>query len=244
MNRLENKKVFVTGAAGSIGQAVCHRFAEEGAMVAGVDRIKPSGNSLNIVANLSEESSLTLACETVLDKWESVDVVVHCAAMSDLASTTEVDHGVFSTLMTTNVFSTMQLASHFVPGMKRQGQGVFLLVSSITGTVGAPGMASYAASKGALHTVAKTMALELAPFQIRVNSLSPASIDTPMLREKFAQQDDPEKALKNNIARHPLGRLGTPQDVANLALFMCSDEASWITGSDYRIDGGATINRK
>src|SRR5262249_3882084 len=101
----------------------------------------------------------------------------------------------------------------------------------------------YAASKGALVTLAKTMALELADRGVRVNCICPASVDTPMLQFAFARQPDAAEARQRNIRRHPLGRLGTPADVANMALFLASDESSWVTGGIHVIDGGALINR-
>jgi NAD(P)-dependent dehydrogenase (short-subunit alcohol dehydrogenase family) len=110
--------------------------------------------------------------------------------------------------------------------------------------VGAPDLSAYAASKGALITLTRTMALELAESNVRVNCVCPASIDTPLLRASFTRTSDPEAARERNRKRHPLGRFGTPEDVANLILFLASDEASWITGGAYVIDGGASIARR
>ena len=131
-----------------------------------------------------------------------------------------------------------------LPSMITHKSGVIVNNASITGIVGAPGMAAYAASKGAVISFTRTLALEQAENGIRVNCICPASIDTPMLQASFHGTPDPEQARINNIKRHPLGRLGTPEDVAKLALFLASDESSFITGGTYVIDGGALIARR
>ncbi|MCQ3830198.1 SDR family oxidoreductase [Microbulbifer elongatus] len=233
----------VTGAAGSIGAAICRRLSESGVLVAGIDLKQPTDADLNLAGDLADVSTLPQAAEKILETLGSPSILVHAAALSDLADTLSARLDSFQRLMQVNVFSAMQLAQVFCPGFPASG-GAIVLVSSITGLVGAPGMASYSASKGAIHALTRTMALELAQKNIRVNSVSPASVDTPMLRDKLNQQPDPALALKQNIQRHPLERLGQPEEVANLVRFLTSDEASWITGCDYRIDGGATINRK
>jgi 2-keto-3-deoxy-L-fuconate dehydrogenase len=128
--------------------------------------------------------------------------------------------------------------------MRSKRSGAFVVMASITGLVGAPGLSAYAASKGALITLTRTLALELAEWQIRVNCVCPASIDTPLLRASFERTADAARARELNIKRHPLGRLGTAEDVANLVLFLASDEAAWITGGTYVIDGGASIARR
>jgi NAD(P)-dependent dehydrogenase (short-subunit alcohol dehydrogenase family) len=242
--RLKHNRVVVTGAAGSIGASICARFRQEGAIVTGIDVNKPVSCQFNIACDLGDGAALDAAGLQVLAEMGQPDVVVHCAALCHLATTQETDLQAFTKVMHVNVYAAMQLVKLFAPGMCEQQSGSIVILSSITGLVGAPGMAAYAASKGALHTATRTLALELAPHNITVNSISPASVDTPMLRDKLAQQPDPTLALQQNIERHPLGRLGKPQDIANLALFLASDEATWITGCDYIIDGGAHINRR
>lgn len=242
--RLQNKVAVVTGAKGAIGDAICERFKKEGATVIGIDLEAPLTCDMNIACDLSDTSIIEDTGRRITSAYEQIDILVHAAGMSDLATTVDTNETNFNRVMAVNVYSAMQLTSLLHPHFKQNDTSAIVLISSITGLVGAPNMAAYSASKGALHTCARTMALELAPDNIRVNTVSPASIDTPMLRDKLAKADDPEDALRNNIARHPLGRLGLPEDVANLVLFLSSDEACWLTGADYRVDGGATINRK
>jgi 2-keto-3-deoxy-L-fuconate dehydrogenase len=132
----------------------------------------------------------------------------------------------------------------FAPDMQRVGKGVFTFVSSINARMGAPGLAAYAASKGGLETFLKTFALEVADSGIRANGVAPASVDTPMLGASFDRAPDPAAARAANVLRHPLGRLGTAAEVAELILFLSSDAAAWITGTVVGIDGGAGITRR
>jgi NAD(P)-dependent dehydrogenase (short-subunit alcohol dehydrogenase family) len=122
--------------------------------------------------------------------------------------------------------------------------GVILNSASITGIVGAPGMAAYATSKGAIITFTRTLALEQAENGVRVNCICPASVETTMLQSSFEHAPDPQLARANNIRRHPLGRFATPLDVANLALFLVSDESAFITGTTSVVDGGALLARR
>lgn len=242
--RLSDKRALVTGAAGAIGSAICSTFIEQGAKVAALDLQLPSGGDCNLRCDLSSGESLERCAEEVRAQLGSPDILVHAAALSDFADTLSAEKNNFQRVMEVNVYSAMQLAQLFAPSMAEKRSGSCIFVSSITGVQGAPGMACYAASKGALNTAVKTLALELAADNIRVNSICPASVDTPMLRASFERNGNPQAAMERNILRHPLGRLGSPQDIANLALFLASDESAWITGTNILIDGGAAINRR
>jgi 2-keto-3-deoxy-L-fuconate dehydrogenase len=117
-------------------------------------------------------------------------------------------------------------------------------MSSINADFATPTLAAYATTKAAVNNLVQTAALELAPDKIRINAIAPSSIDTPLLRASFARTPDPAAALAKNAERHPLGRIGTAEEVADLALFLASDRARWITGSVYAIDGGAGVTRR
>jgi 2-keto-3-deoxy-L-fuconate dehydrogenase len=171
----------------------------------------------------------------------NIDVLVHCAAVSVFGKTLETSEEDFERVLRVNLLGAVNLVKAF--DRQLQSGGSIILIASINGIVGAPGLSAYAASKGALITLGRTLALELAERRIRVNSVCPASVDTPMLRASFDRQPNPSEARERNIVRHPLGRLGTPEDVANLVLFLASDESSWITGGTHQVDGGALINR-
>jgi NAD(P)-dependent dehydrogenase (short-subunit alcohol dehydrogenase family) len=232
--RLQNKVAVITGSASGIGRACAERFAAEGARVFGLDVASDPPWQCD-VSRLDEVRAV--ASQIPGD----VHVLVHCAAVSTFGRTLETSEQDFERVLHVNLFGAVNLVKAF-DSQLRPGASI-ILIASINGIVGAPGLSAYATSKGALITLGRTLALELAERQIRVNSVCPASIDTPMLRASFDRQPDPAEARARNILRHPLGRLGTPADVANLVLFLASDESSWITGGTHLVDGGALINR-
>jgi NAD(P)-dependent dehydrogenase (short-subunit alcohol dehydrogenase family) len=243
--RLKNECAVITGGASGIGRAAVERFLKEGARCVSLD-LQPHNapDCLSITADLASDESVRAAAAEIRKHAGDPSIVVHAAATSAFATTVETDSSDTQRIFSVNVAGAFRLAREFAPAMQAARKGSFVVLASITGLVGAPGLAAYAASKGALITWTRTLALELAESQVRVNCICPASIDTPLLRSSFERTTDPRKAREANIKRHPLGRLGTPEDVANLILFLASSEASWITGGTYVIDGGASIARR
>lgn len=245
--RLKNLTAVVAGGAGGIGRACVDMFLTEGARVASLDsrpRDAPADGCRAFQCDVSSLPQVRSAAAAIFDKVGSPDILVHTAGVAgfhDTLSTTEEE---FRHIMGVNVWGAINLAQAFVPGMCEKRYGSVAFISSITGITGAPGLAVYSASKGALISLTRTMALEVAESGVRVNCVCPASVDTPMLRGSFDRSPDPAKARELNIRRHPLGRLGTPEDIARLITFLVSDEASWITGGTYLIDGGASIARR
>ncbi len=236
---LAGRTVLVTGAAGGIGGAVVTRFAEAGAHVIATDLACPSIGDKAFAADLTDEAALAAGLN-----GDEPDIVAHAGAASVFGGILDTDPESFARLYDVNVVSTVRLMQLCVPAMRRAGRGAFVLLSSINADFGTPTLAAYAATKGALNALTKTAALEFAEFGIRVNAIAPASIDTPLLRAGFDQADDPAAAKFKNVARHPLGRLGEPEEVAALALFLASDDAGWITGGVFPIDGGAHVARR
>jgi 2-keto-3-deoxy-L-fuconate dehydrogenase len=233
--RLSGKTAVITGAAGGIGKACAERFTREGARVFGLDVAGEPPRDISAI-----EDARCAAAE-VTESGSPANVLVHCAAATTFGQTLETSQEDFERIFRVNVIGAVNLVKAFDAQLGPGGS--IVIVASITGIVGAPGLSAYAASKGALLTLSRTLALELAPRQIRVNCVCPASVDTPMLQSSFDRQPDPLEARQRNVPRHPLGRLGTPEDVANLVLFLASDESSWITGATHMVDGGALINR-
>jgi NAD(P)-dependent dehydrogenase (short-subunit alcohol dehydrogenase family) len=243
--RMDKHVVLVTGGAGGIGAATVERMVREGATVASIDKnAHQAGGVFTTAADLDLPNELELAAHRVQAAVGDPDVVIHCAAASVFGDTVETSDADLERIFRVNVGTAFRLSKLFAPAMQKKGRGAFVLLSSITGIVGAQGLSAYAASKGALITLTRTLALELAESGVRVNCVCPASIDTPLLRASFARTVDPAAARERNRKRHPLGRFGTPEDVANLVLFLASEEASWITGGTYVIDGGASIARR
>lgn len=244
MNRMDGTVAVVSGAAGGIGAATAALLRAEGARVAGLDLTAGDAAELDLACDLTDDAALRDAAIAIERALGPVTVVVHAAAVSEHATTLASSPAAFARIHDVNVGGAVRLVQTFAPAMIAARRGAFVFVSSINGRFGAPGLSAYAASKGALDTLTRTLALELAEHGVRVNAVSPASIDTPLLRSSFERLPDPDEARRRNVARHPLGRLGAPEDVARLILFLASGEAGWITGANYAVDGGAGVARR
>jgi len=254
--RLAGKVAIVTGAGSGIGRACAIRFAREGARVVVVDVDgaaaeataseigRCGGTCLAIAANASREADVTALLERSVAAFGPPNVLVNSAATTGFGTLADTPVAELDRVLSNNVRSTWLCAQAVAPLMRVAGGGAVVNMASIAGIVGAPGMAAYSTSKGALITMTRTLALEQAEHGIRVNCICPGSIDTPMLQASFDRAADPDGARLRNVKRHPLGRLGTAEEVANLALFLASDEASFMTGSICVIDGGALIARR
>ena len=254
--RLAGQVAIVTGGGSGIGRASAVRFAREGARVTVVDVdaaaadavageiAREGGAAFGVVGDASREDDVATMVERTVQAYGSPTVLVNSAATSSFGTLAESQVQELDRVMRVNVGSAWICARAVIPLMRAAGGGAIVNLSSITGIVGAPGMAAYSTSKGAVITLTRTLALELAEEGIRVNCICPASIDTPMLQASFDRQADPQAARARNVKRHPLGRLGTAEDVANLALFLASDEAAFITGGTYVVDGGALLARR
>lgn len=241
---LEGRIALVTGAAGGIGAAIAARFRAEGAKVAGLDLVASPAADLSVTADLRSDAQLADAHDAVTRAIGAPDLLVHAAAASVGGGVLDTEPADFARLYDVNVIGAVRLLRLCAPAMKARGGGSVVFLSSINGDFATPTLAAYAASKGALNNLTRTAALELAPENIRVNAIAPASIDTPLLRSSYAHTGDVAAALATNAKRHPLGRLGMPGEVAELALFLASDRAGWITGGIYPIDGGAHVTRR
>lgn len=242
--RFAGKIAIVTGAAGGIGSAVCKRLRDEGATVAGLDLAPSPSADLSLVCDLGADAAVQEAAAVIRKRLGSPGVLVHAAAISEHASTLQSTPEAFARLYNVNVIGAVRLVQSFAPAMLEAKAGAIVFVSSINGGMGAPNLAAYAASKGALDALMRTLALEFATSGVRINSVAPASIETPLLQASFDRHEDPLAARMANVGRHPLGRLGSSEDVAALVAFLASDEASWVTGAIYPLDGGAHLARR
>jgi NAD(P)-dependent dehydrogenase (short-subunit alcohol dehydrogenase family) len=238
---VSGRVVVVTGAASGIGAAVAARFAIEGDVVIGFDlHASPKANH-SMVVDLRQDAAIEAAIGQITEEHGIPTAVVHAAARCIKGGSVATNMSEWLDTYDVNVVAAARLLRACVPSMRKHGNGAFVFLSSINADFGTPTHAAYAASKAALNNLTQSAALEFAPDNIRINAISPASIDTPMLRASYG---DDAALLNKNALRHPLSRLGTVDEVAELAYFLCSPKAGWITGSVYAIDGGASTTRR
>ena len=247
--RLKDKTAIVTGAGSGFGKGIAMRFSKEGARVGVVDINAEAarevasqiGNSaFAMEADVSIDGDVSRMVQEALDRWGQLDILVNNAGTTHRNQPmTEVTEEEYERIFAVNVKSVYLSARHVVPVMKKQGFGVILNVASTAGVRPRPGLVWYNTSKGAMMTATKAMAIELAGEKIRVNAINPVAGETGMLH-LFMGEDTPEKRAQF-ISSIPLGRLSLPEDMANAALFLCSDEAEMITGLCMEVDGGRCI---
>ena len=252
--KLKDKIALVTGAGSGIGQATALLFAQEGAKVAVVDLRegaakgtveqieRAGGQALAIKADVSKAADVQAAMNQTMARWGRLDVVYANAGVPQRpTSVEEVDEATFDQIMAVNVKGVFLCAKYATPLFKKQRSGVFLITGSTSGIRPRPGVQSYSASKGAAHVLAKSLALELAPFGVRVVAIAPVATETPMLATFMGKQEVDEEGMARYRATVPLGRLNRPEDLARAALFLASDDAAMITGSTIEVDGGRCI---
>ena len=247
--RLKDKTAIVTGAGSGFGKGIAMRFAKEGARVGVIDinaeaarevASQIGDSAFAMEADVSIDRDVSRMVQEALDRWGQLNILVNNAGTTHRNQPmTEVTEEEYERIFAVNVKSVYLSAKHIVPVMKKQGFGVILNVASTAGVRPRPGLVWYNTSKGAMMTATKAMAIELAGEKIRVNAINPVAGETGMLH-LFMGEDTPEKRAQF-ISSIPLGRLSLPEDMANAALFLCSDEAEMITGLCMAVDGGRCI---
>ena len=253
MNRLTGKVAVVTGAAVGLGRATAIRMAEEGASVVLLDVRDADGRE--VIAGLkarglpaaywrcdvSSESEVRSVMQKVAQHFGRIDILVNNAGVAGVSKPThEVTEAEWDWVQAINVKGVFFCTKHAIAHLRRAGGGSIINLSSIYGLVGGPDVPPYHASKGAVRLMTKTDALLYAPDRIRVNSIHPGFIWTPMVEGHLSSQGDVEAGRAATAALHPLGHMGEPDDIAWGAVYLPSDEARFVTGSELVIDGGYT----
>ncbi|HET9135169.1 MAG TPA: glucose 1-dehydrogenase [Candidatus Kapabacteria bacterium] len=253
MNRVKGKVAIVTGGSLGIGRAACIRLAEEGAIVAITDILDIEGKALadEISAsggkasywhlNVADEVEVKTVIDSIASAFGSIHILVNNAGISGSPKLThEVTETEWDALMSVNVKGPLFCTKHSLPYMMKQKSGSIINLSSIYGLIGAPDAPAYHASKGALRLMTKTDANIYASYNIRVNSIHPGFISTPMVENYLKTLPDPGAARAALEALHPLGHMGAADDIAWGIVYLASEESKFVTGSELVIDGGYT----
>ena len=247
---LTGKAALVTGAASGIGRAIAQRFAQQGAAVAIVDVNETDGQALAdtiaasgaqalfVKADVTRTEDARRAVQATLARFGRLDILVNNAGTIRRATVVDTSEEEWDLVMAVNARSVFLFAKHALPVMAASGGGVVINIASGWGLTGGRRAAAYCASKGAIVQLTRAMALDHAADCIRVNCICPGDTDTPMLRREADELGEPVAEFLAGAARRPLGRIGTPEDIAQAALYLASDASSFVTGTTLVVDGG------
>ena len=250
MKKLDGKTAIITGATQGMGRAIAQLFAEEGANVVvngrnrerGEQVVKSienrGGSALFVQADVRQQEENQKMVQSTLEQFGGVDIVVSCAGILGLGSVTGVSTETWHSTLDTNLNALFYLLRASIPEIQENG-GTVLVIGSIAAHKGFPNHAAYCASKGAVQSLVKQAAVDYAP-EIRINLIQPGPVDTELYRASAVAFPNSDTILDEVPGTLPLGRTGTPEDIAKTALFLASDDSSWMTGSVLTIDGGAS----
>jgi NAD(P)-dependent dehydrogenase (short-subunit alcohol dehydrogenase family) len=236
--RLEDKVCVITGTASGIGAESARLFAAEGAKVVGIDLSTEAEGALTIEADVSEEGQVVEAFRRVADEFGRIDVLMNNAGINptDDGSVLETSLESWQRVQDVNLRSVFLCCKHGIPHLLETGGGSVINVASFVAVMGAAvSQASYTASKGAVLSLSRELGVEFADRGVRVNALCPGPVNTPLLKDLFAK--DTERAAKR-LVHIPMGRFGEPEEIAKAALFLASDDSTFVTASSFLVDGG------
>ncbi|WP_180541468.1 SDR family NAD(P)-dependent oxidoreductase [Nevskia soli] len=249
--RLEGKTAIITGAGAGIGEATAMRFAEEGAKLvladlnlAGVEGVaerivSQGGAAVAIAADISKEEDAKRISDTAVERFGAIDIVVNNAADFTTFSVEDATPQHWQRVLGVNVIGTAMVSKFAIPHIKARGRGSIVNIASMSGIIAQPNFATYNSSKGAVLTMTRCMAMDLAPFNIRVNSICPGCIYTTATEREWTRMGETKEQWSARQAPlHMLNRVGEAREVANAVLFLASDESSFITAAELLVDGG------
>ncbi len=251
MNRLSGKVAVVTGGNAGIGEAIAKAFAREGASVVITGRrqgeldrvvndiVQAQGKAVAVAGSVTDELSAQEAVRRTVQQFGRLDILVNNAGVGDFGKRLhEIDDTTWAQVLDVNLTGVFRMTRAVLPQMLKQGWGAIVNISSVASLVGLPTLSAYAASKGALDALTRALAVDYAKDGIRCNVVNPGLIDTPMAAPLMG---NPEQ-LNPILSHYPIRRPGKPEEVANLVLYLASDEAAWVTGGTFPLDGGMTIS--
>jgi NAD(P)-dependent dehydrogenase (short-subunit alcohol dehydrogenase family) len=255
MQRFNGQVVIVTGAAHGIGRGIAEGFVREGAIVNGLDidvaGLRVAAESLNAlqerfypsVVDISSAADVARSIDSIREKFGRIDVLVNNAGINMNKRIADLELPDWNRAFDTNLKSVYMMSKAVWPVFTKQRAGVIVNIASIMGQVGGVTAPAYCSTKAAIIMLSRCLAKDGGPLGIRVNSVCPGYIDTPIMDRMLAEQPDPAATRREIINRQPLGRLGTPEDVANGVLFLASREAAFVSGSELTIDGAVTATQ-
>ncbi len=262
--RLKGKTVIVTGAGSGLGAAASIRFAEEGASVFCADIAAEAaqrtaacitsagGQAHSRAVDVTSPDDLELMALAALQSFGQIDALYANAGVPGEGKASDIEPKAWLHTISVNLTGVFLSARAVLPTMLERNSGCIINQASVAGIMALPALASYAASKGGVVALTRQMALDFAPQGVRVNAICPGTVPTPLVKAAYERRlratstegIDAEEAMEQDTGRVPMGRLGTPDDVTSLASFLASDEASWITGAIYTVDGGMSLRAR